>query len=68
MKALRKIASDTKLTMTQAQLDSLIRVVLRQSPNEPLSVHVGEIGLPDIICVQYPYIFIGIETDGYAHS
>jgi hypothetical protein len=43
--------------------NSLVNVLKRQGPTNLINLHIGqEVGL------QFNHIFIGIESDGYAHS
>lgn len=40
---------------------------LVQRHGEPLNVYKG-FGSDNVVMVEFPYITIGIEEDGYAHS
>jgi hypothetical protein len=51
--------------ITEQQAESLALTIERFGT--PISIQ-GLLGEPEVIMVQFDNIWIGIETDGYAHS
>jgi hypothetical protein len=55
--------------MTPAQLESLQQNVLREGVWDTIDAEADvHISGGDYLGVQLPYIFLGIEKDGYCHS
>jgi len=53
--------------LSMNQMDSIYNVVKRQGIDKLQSCHVPA-GLCDYAGLQFSHIYIGVETDGYAHS
>lgn len=53
--------------LTDIQKLVAARVIVRQGYGVKSSAVMG-IGADKYLGIQFPHIFIGIETDGYAHS
>lgn len=52
---------------TKEQLASLCNLILRYD-RAPDSMTTHHVGMPGVIMVQFNELWIGIETDGYAHT
>lgn len=53
--------------LTEAQTNKLEVLIARysQAPNE---INIGIVGEPNVLMTRWYNLWIGIETDGYAHS
>lgn len=53
--------------LTEAQGVALERLIERWN-EAPAGIEIGMVGEPQLIMTNWGNIWIGIETDGYAHS
>jgi hypothetical protein len=60
------LTEETTKLITEAQALAFNRVLSHQGPDNFIAAHYDN--LCDCLIVQFKHIYIGIESDGYAHS
>lgn len=61
-----EIDPDVLAELNEAQSKSLHRVIAHQGEENLVDVRIDAFN--DCVVVEFKHIFIGIESDGYAHS